>query len=197
VRTAIATLALVVVACGDRSPLPVTSSTDGGTTTIPASPCSVTDVTGAIPGVKISIHGDKCVLAVGEGATFTYTVTTDATVPPIMIQATGGCGSCRSYGDDPLAFTGWVISGTADNGQQQQYCLCDTGCCAPDVAQTVTLTPATRTAEIVWSGRNWYGPSDTGNKEAGYFPVGHYFVNVGFSGGAGGGVSAKLPIEIR
>jgi hypothetical protein len=180
----------LVVACGDRTPLEVTTL-DGGAYTS-SSGCSVEGVTGSVPGVSISIRSDKCVYRVGEPAKFTYEVTTDSRLPPIVIAASQSCGSCRSAADDPLAFTSYDIDGIA-NGMRQLYCLCDVGCCAPDRAQTITITPATKTGVIEWSGRNWQGPSDTGNQEGAFFPPGSYGVHVSFSGGE---LIATLPIEI-
>ncbi len=187
-------LVLVLLACGGSTSPNVTTG-DGGTTTITGTPCSVEGVTGTFPGVKISIRSDKCRYAVGEPAKFTYVVTTDSSAPPIVTAASMSCGSCRAFTDDPMAFTGYVISGTAPDGKTQQYCVCDTGCCAPDQAGSIKLTPATKTGVIEWSGRNWYGPSDTGNKEGAFFPPGSYGVHVSFGGGTGS-VSATLPIEI-
>ncbi len=38
-----------------------------------------------------------------------------------------------------------------------------------------------------WSGRNWAGPSDTGNPMGAAFPTGSYALTVGAKGTQGGG----------
>lgn len=159
-------------------------------------PCSVTDVTGSIPGVKISIQSDRCTYHVGEPAVFTYQVTTDAAVPTIEITASMGCGDCSQPSEDPMSFVSFLISGTSTGGDPQQYCLCDVGCCAPDMAQMIQPKAATASGTIKWSGRNWQGPSDTGNKEGEPFAPGSYGVDVTFNGRAQGSVEATLPITI-
>jgi hypothetical protein len=42
----------------------------------------------------------------------------------------------------------------------------------------------------------WFGPSDTGNQEEGFFLPGRYNVFVTFKGFDEGNVQATLPIEI-
>ena len=184
--------ALVLGLCG----LTFGCASDG--TLIPTGPpCSVEGVTGALPGVAISIRASKCVFGVGESAVFSYEVVTSAAVPPISVSASVGCGSCRRYSADPLSFVDWMIGGTSRSGIEQQYCLCDTGCCAPDLARTVTVDAKTSAATISWSGHTWRGPSDTGQREGAAFLPGNYQVSVGFFGGTTGSVTARLPIEVR
>jgi hypothetical protein len=159
-------------------------------------PCEVTGVTGTIPGVTLSISSSRCVYKVGEAAEFTYEVTTDSTVPPIEIKAGSGCGPCTKASEDPLSLTSYQIGGTAPGGQSQNYCLCDVGCCLPEEADTIMLPATTVSDKIQWSGRNWSGPSDTGNPEGDFFLPGKYGVNVSFNGRDQGSVMATLPIEI-
>ncbi len=160
-------------------------------------PCSVEGITGSVPGVSLSIRASKCVFATGEAATFTYEVKTTDSVPVISIPASMGCGSCSRYSSDPVSLTRWVIGGASSTGQPQQYCVCDTGCCAPDPAQNIRVLATTATAPIQWSGNNWQGPSDTGQKEGPAFAPGAYNVSVTFYGGSAGQVTARLPIEVR
>ena len=51
-------------------------------------------------------------------------------------------------------------------GSGQKYCLCDTGLCMPPQGSAVTLHAAEYPASFKWDGRNWNGPSDTGNLRA-------------------------------
>lgn len=163
---------------------------------VDAKPCSVLDVQGTIPGVSLSITSKKCVYHVGEAAEFTYEVKTDGSVPPIETAADTGCGACSKPSEDPLSFVRYSIGGASPDGAQQRYCLCDVGCCAPADAATTQLPATTASAAIQWSGRNWSGPSDTGNPQGDFFLPGKYGVEVTFSGSAQGSVTATLPIEI-
>ncbi|AUX27293.1 hypothetical protein SOCEGT47_078770 [Sorangium cellulosum] len=168
----------------------------GGRVTSAGGPCAVRDVEGTIPGVKLSITSSRCVYFMGEHAEFVYEVTTDASVPPIDIAASTGCGRCTKPSSDPLSFVSYQISGTSVDGEPQRYCLCDVGCCAPDEATTVEVDATVATDTIRWSGRQWDGPSDTGNPEGAAFAPGSYDVVVTFDGGAQGSVTAKLGIQI-
>lgn len=164
--------------------------------TLPDGPCSVDDVGGVIAGVTISIRSSSCVYRQGVEAFFTYDVTTDATVPPLEVPATTSCGKCGRYSTDPGSFVDWRIGGNATTGALQTYCICDTGCCPPNAEETIQPAATTVTETITWSGRNWFGPSDTGEVEGDYFPPGRYTVSVRFFGFAQGSVVAELPIEI-
>lgn len=158
--------------------------------------CSVTDVTGSIPGVSISIQSDHCIYKVGESAEFSYLVKTEETVPTIEIMAGMGCGSCTKPTADPLTFVSYVIGGTSTSGDPQTYCRCDVGCCPPEEAAMIKPQATTSAGMIQWSGRNWHGPSDTNNPEGDFFLPGMYEVTVTFNGRAQGSVTAKLPIEV-
>ncbi len=176
-------LVTVMTACGTRA-----SSSEVAS----GPPCGVKDVTGTLPGVRISIEADKCVFKVGEGGTFRYTVVTEASVPAIDIPASVGCGRCSGTSDAPSTFISWMV-----NGSGQQFCWCDQGCCAPNPAMTNKPKATTTTGTIEWHGRNWNGPSDfSPNPEGAVFPVGKYGVNVSFEGGSKGRVVATLPIEV-
>ncbi|MGK3970073.1 hypothetical protein WMF38_31160 [Sorangium sp. So ce118] len=174
------------------------SSSSGGDRGVPpgAEPCAVRDVEGTIPGVTLSIESSRCIYWRGEPAEFVYTVTTDASVPPIDIAASDGCGRCVEPSADPRSFVTYQITGLSTAGDPQQYCLCDTGCCAPNDAAMVQVDATTATQTIRWSGRQWTGPSDTDNPEDEFFAPGTYDVEVTFDGQEHGSVTAKLPIEI-
>ncbi len=68
-------------------------------------------------------------------------------------------------------------------GDSQAYCKCDTGLCQ-GTTQTVTLKAGTYPGEFEWHGRNWEGPSDTGNPEGAPFPAGKYTLTVRAKGEA-------------
>ncbi len=165
--------------------------------TLPDGPCALENVTGTIPGVSLTVRSSSCVFKRGTPATFTYEVTTTNATPAITIpDSGGGCSSCRGYTTDPITFTGWIINGTSAGGTNQQYCICDVGCCAPTPEMTVQVNATTSTKTLEWSGKTWSGPSDTGNPMGDYFLPGRYTVHVSFAGFDEGLVEAALPIEI-
>lgn len=167
------------------------------TQTLPDGPCAVEDVTGDVPGVTISIRSDACVYARGTAAAFHYEVTASATTPAITIpDSGGGCGDCEGHTTDPASFVRWSIGGTSAGGESQDYCICDVGCCAPTQTATIQLDALESAATIDWQGREWSGPSDTGNPMGELFLPGRYDVVVTFEGYAAGSVQARLPIEI-
>lgn len=157
--------------------------------------CAVENVTGTLPGVSISIFSDSCTYRRGQPATFTFRVVTTNAVPAIDVPATSSC-DCDYRTTQIASWVGWIINGTSTTGENQQYCFCDTGCCAPQAMQTITPEVGTYEDTITWSGHTWFGPSDTGNAEGDAFLVGSYAVLVGFTGYAEGSVSAMLPIQI-
>lgn len=168
---------------------------DPYTQTLPDGPCGVEGITGTLPGVTLAIHSASCVYKRGKPATFTVDVTTSG-VPPITIPSSAGCGDCQGYSTDPLTFTSYNIYGKAPDGDEQRYCLCDVGCCPPDIEHQVQVEATTKTFTIDWSGREWGGPSDTGNEMGDFFLPGRYSVYVTFRGFDAGNVQAVLPIEI-
>ncbi|HEY5948848.1 MAG TPA: hypothetical protein VIV40_25330, partial [Kofleriaceae bacterium] len=108
----------------------------------------------------------------------------------------GGCGRCAAYTSDALSFTAFYILGTSAGGEDQQYCLCDVGCCPPTAEQTIQLDVTTSTSAFDWSGRTWTGPSDTPTEMGDFFLPGKYRVTIGFAGFAAGSMTAELPIEV-
>jgi hypothetical protein len=145
-----------------------------------------------LTGVRVCVSSETCTFKSGVGGTFTYEVTVDDTAPVLHTAATGpGCGVCASWSADPLSFVSWNIGGAG-----ARYCMCDTGCCAPQPEKTVTLDRGTRSAKIDWPGKQWNGPSDTGAPLGAPFPPGNYTVSVSFSGAKEGNVTANLPITV-
>jgi hypothetical protein len=144
-------------------------------------------------GVKITIRSASCDYDRGAHATFEYEITTTDALAPITVAAGTSCGSCRKYSTQIAPWASWRIGGTSKDGTGVVYCLCDTGCCAPDTGGTYDVAPATFEDTIEWSGRSWAGPSDTGEKEGAFFPPGRYDVEVSFASAA----TAKLSIVIR
>ncbi|MGZ3422219.1 MAG: hypothetical protein ACXVEF_36015 [Polyangiales bacterium] len=150
--------------------------------------CSETGLT----GVRVCISADTCSFNSGTGGTFTYEVTVDDTAPILHTAATGpGCSVCASWSADPLSFVSWNIGGGSI-----RYCMCDTGCCAPQTEKTITLDRGKKSGTIDWPGKQWNGPSDTGAPLGDPFPPGTYSVSVSFQGAKEGTVTATLPITV-
>src|SRR4051812_6064480 len=112
---------VAVAACNTGSSIAdhdASATSDAYTQTLQSGPCSVDDITGTIAGVSISIHADSCVIKRGTGQTFTYEVTTTASVPPITTpDSGGGCGACRNWSPDPISFVGYYIDAQAPNSE--------------------------------------------------------------------------------
>jgi hypothetical protein len=158
---------------------------------IVAAPCKACSDPG-LTGVKVCVSADTCTFKSGVGGTFRYEVTVDDSAPVLHTAENGpGCATCASWSADPLSFVSWNIG-----GGDVRYCLCDTGCCAPQPAKTITLDRGTKSATIEWPGRQWDGPSDTGAPLGAPFPAGSYSVAVTFSGAKEGTLTATLPITV-
>jgi hypothetical protein len=84
----------------------------------------------------------------------------------------GGCQQPDAAG----LIVGYTISGGG-----QRYCLCDQGLCAPRAFMT-SAAAGNYYHQIAWDGRNWNGPSDTGNAEGAPFPPGTYTVTLTATG---------------
>jgi hypothetical protein len=168
---------------------------DAHVQTLPGGPCTTGAITGTLPGVAIEISSASCVYHRGQPAVFEYAVTIDGAFPAIDVPETSSC-DCTGRNENPASWVHWEINGTSDGGASQRYCYCDTGCCPPQAAKTISLAPATLDEEIAWSGHTWDGPSDTGNAEGTAFAVGGYGVEVSLYGFDHGEVRARLPIEI-
>jgi hypothetical protein len=155
------------------------------------SPCSACSPPGSIAGVSVCVSASTCVYEQGKGGTFKYEVTVGPDAPLLHIEATTGCSFCGQFSSEPLSFINYAITGDG-----AQYCLCDTGCCPPKVAQEITLKQGKFEGSFDWPGKQWSGPSDTGNPLGAPFPPGSYTVAVTFSGAAEGAVAANLPIQV-
>jgi hypothetical protein len=71
-------------------------------------------------------------------------------------------------------------------GNSQQWCRCDVGRCAgPDMTER-TIPAGSTPGTFQWTGRNWFGPSDTGMPEGDPFPAGSYTLEISAIGLQGG-----------
>jgi len=106
-----------------------------------------------------------------EGISIPYVVRVREDVPNVVSwpQDAGACGVPGESG---------LILFERLNGGDQSYCICDEGECLEPEFNPTTLSAGEWTREFTWSGRNWAGPSDTGNPLGAPFPPGVYTVTV-------------------
>jgi hypothetical protein len=113
------------------------------------------------------------------GITIPYTIIVEQDVADVVVlpQDAGSCGQPGASG---------LIVFEQLTGNGENYCRCDEGLCAgPN--QTPSTIPAGETAaSFEWTGRNWYGPSDTGNPLGAPFPAGIYTLEASAIGRVGG-----------
>ena len=152
-----------------------TDSAEGAT---PLGWCS-TDWSSSLAGVTIEFRAPvTCTFSVAQaaaGITIPYDVVVANDVfdvIPAPLDA-GGCGQPGSSG---------LIVLEQLTGAGQSYCVCDTGLCAPNPQPATTLHAGRYGAAFSWDGRNWNGPSDTGNPKGAAFPPGAYSLTVRAAG---------------
>jgi hypothetical protein len=128
-----------------------------------------------LPGVGISFPEDaNCTYTQAEaaaGIAINYTLFVGQSIDGIHPEPLdmGGCGKPDASG----LIVGFEIVGNTSD----RYCLCDVGPCMRQTFSTRTV-PGTYLITIRWDGRNWLGPSDTGNSEGSAFPPGTYTLTV-------------------
>ncbi len=135
-----------------------------------------------LTGVTITFPPQPCTYTLAQvkaGITFRYAIIIDQSVADV-VPLSGDAGGCATPGPSGL------IAAQAVSGNNQNYCLCDTGLCAPQPQQPVTLQPGGYAGSFAWDGTNWNGPSDTGNPHGAPFPTGKYSFTVSTSGTQGG-----------
>jgi hypothetical protein len=123
-----------------------------------------------LPGVSIQFPNAPCTFSLAQaagGIQIAYQVVVAQNLAGVH-PTPGDAGHCQTPDASGL------IVGFSFDGNGQKYCRCDTGLCA--AATTFTTAPAVGSYDttIAWDGRNWSGPSDTGNPEGAAFPVGTY-----------------------
>jgi len=149
------------------------------------------DATSNLPGVFIEFpEGDRCSYTQSElaaGVTLNFEVRIEQSldgvhpVPPDL----GGCGQPDASG----LIVGFEIAGNTGD----RYCLCDVGPCMRQTFSTRTVA-GTYPNTIRWDGRNWQGPSDTGNREGAAFPPGTYTLTVTAKGTRDGPGSCEASV---
>jgi hypothetical protein len=183
---------------GDSAPAALADATetggDGAATVTPdATESCPFSGTSTLPGVSIRFTS-TCSFSVAQAKMLKlpYEVVVEhdiAGVVPVPQDA----GNCGAAGPSQLV----VFESLSGGGQS--YCLCDTGLCAPSSRTPVTLHAGTYAGVFMWQGRNWSGPSDTGNPMGAPFPPGGYTLSLSAKGAANGAsftVTATMGITL-
>ena len=143
---------------------------DDDNTTEPADDCTGVGGTSTLAGVCIRFDAQDGLTSLEEaaaGITVPYTIIVEEDVNDVVVlpQDAGGCGQPGPSG---------LIVFERLSGNGQDYCLCDTGLCMAPAETPFTLAAGATPATFEWTGRNWGGPSDTGNPLGEPFPAGIY-----------------------
>ncbi len=168
-------------------PRPGADAGEAGLGDAPAS--CVLDTTSTLPHVHIDFESTRCVFTLAQAAakiSIAYDLIVDQDVPGFQLTS---AYSPPYYSTG--ASTGDLAISEVLSGGGQQYCLCDEGlgpatCPTSDGGTTappagtsgpcppITIPAGTYPRVFTWDGRNWNGPSDTGNPEGAPFPAGDY-----------------------
>ena len=154
--------------------------------------CGATSAS-TLAGVSIAITATDCTFTLAEaaaGITIPYEVVVagaDTSVIPLPQDA----GECGQPGPSGLILFERLA------GSEQQYCICDTGLCQGPDMTPVSLDDGTWPGAFEWDGKNWDGPSDTGNDKGPAFPPGTYTLTVNAKGQAVAPDDGTSPFEVR
>jgi hypothetical protein len=153
-----------------------TGTTDGSPS------CSFTS-TSTLGPVAFGFDASVCTFTVAQaqaGIAIPYSVYVNLPSVHGIVPATQDAGGCQAPGPSKL------IVFESLEGAGQSYCLCDVGLCANVTPPPVTLFGGKYTSDFHWQGRNWAGPSDTGNPMGAPFPPGRYTLRISAKGTANG-----------
>ncbi|MSP60820.1 MAG: hypothetical protein EXR72_10855 [Myxococcales bacterium] len=159
--------------------------------------CKVTPVSN-LPNVSLAFKTPVCVFTVAQAAAgiqLPYEVVVSEDVGGVIAVADNRCAQPGPSG---------LILLERVSGMGQNYCVCDSGKCAPPKETPVILKKGSYAGIFQWDGRNWNGPSDTMNPKGAAFPPGSYDVAVSAKGRVTVGmmeqpfaVSATLAIVLK
>lgn len=141
-----------------------------------------------LPGVCLELdaaEGTWTLAQVADGISIPYAVVVEADVAGV-VPASQDAGSCESPDESGLIVFARITGG------EQQYCECDSGLCPGFPEPAVTLAAGRTPSSIEWTGRNWYGASDTSNPLGPPFPPGDYTLELSARGTVDG-----QPFEVR
>ncbi len=165
-----------------------------------------------LPHVHVVFHAPECVFTLAQaaaGITFAYDLVVDQDVPGFVPASPYWYGSNAAN----------LVLSESISGGGQSYCVCDQGLPYPECpvddggvappdggpgqgsCGPVTIPAGVYHRTFAWDGRNWSGPSDTGNPEGAPFPPGDYELDVttapGSIAGVGSGLAAKGRFLVR
>ena len=156
---------------------------------------------GSIPGAALDLSQTPCTFSISAAKGVFKLPYRFKVLSSQAVSVAGNMGSCPPPPGD--IFGGFAMFHTVSGGSQN-WCLCDTGLCAPSDPPPAPSVVGTYDVTFAWDGNNFSGPSDTGFKPGPAFPPGSYVFSVTVAGkvkGADGGVAsfkgeAKLPITL-
>jgi hypothetical protein len=134
-----------------------------------------------LPGAALTFDSAPCSYSqaeIAKGIAIPYHEEIDMPIGGLYPTQTDA-GNCQVPDEAGLIVTYQIAGGG------QSYCVCDTGLCALQSFST-SAAEGNYYHQIAWDGRNWYGPSDTGNPEGAPFPVGTYTVTLTATGAVEG-----------
>jgi hypothetical protein len=119
----------------------------------------------------------NCIFTLAEaalGISIEYELVLENEVPDVVPHSQQSCpgppGASQLYLFERLS------------GGNESYCICDNGLCPAPPDTPITLHPGTYPGVFEWDGKNWNGPSDTGNPKGPPFPPGEYTLDVSTTG---------------
>jgi len=163
---------------------------DGANVLCEAVPECTTTTTTTLDGVTIQFKAERCTFTLAEaaaGLTIPYQVLVSAAWEGLVPQPQDA-GHCDQPGPSGLILFERL------SGDDQEYCVCDTGLCMPPDDTPIGLSPGAYPGQFEWDGKNWWGPSDTMNPKGEPFPAGTYTLEVSAKGQR---VSPPGPFEVK
>ncbi|HKP61167.1 MAG TPA: hypothetical protein VJV78_30765 [Polyangiales bacterium] len=141
----------------------------------------VTTAESDLAGVRVEFPDESCTFSLEQarkGVDMRFRIVVDRDIADVA-------GIAPDAGRCQLPEPGLLEPRVTLGGNRQFYGIVDVGGCAPQRFSRGTLRRGTYPGVLHWEGRNWYGPSDTGNPVGAAFPAGLYTLTVTASGYVG------------
>ena len=134
-----------------------------------------------LPGASLVFLDDRCSFTLAEAAAgiqLDFQVEVLQSLKNIDSVSSDAYGRCKGPEQQNPFIVGYDIAGGS-----QRYCpWCDTGRCAQQHFSFDAVAGESYQAGFTWHGRNYGGPSDTGQTEGTPFPPGSYTVTLDTEG---------------